>query len=154
RLGRAAIVQTAPEPRVHDLIAELIRPVEVAHGVQVACRSRRVEAVDVELDPARLQELGQHLGHRRAEPTVNIMAARRAVWSRSSPRASAISRTTRPYCLITFPVQNNAMAVCSLVRVVLAAAPTLLISLNSFTHCMLPSESGGPGRNWSPLSST
>jgi hypothetical protein len=43
-------VETAPDPGVLDFGSQRIGAVEVALGVEVAGRSRRVEAVDVEVD--------------------------------------------------------------------------------------------------------
>jgi len=42
-------------------------------------------------------------------------------------------------------VQKIAIAVWSAVRVVLAAAPSDLTSLNAATHCGLDSDGGGAG---------
>src|SRR5512132_2151801 len=84
-------------------------------------------------------------------PTTLIMAASRAVWSRSSPRATAMSRTLWFSCRITFADQNLAMSVCSCVRAVLSAAPYFLIWLNASTHVLLESDGGGSGRNCAPL---
>src|SRR5436305_15298057 len=82
--------------------------------------------------------------------SLNIGASR-AVWTRSSPRASVTSRTTRLYCRGTFADQNLAMFVSSAVRAVLVAPPYVFSSLNAVTQSELDSDGGGPGRNWAPL---
>src|SRR4029078_11691961 len=50
--------------------------------------------------------------------------------------------------------QNLPISVWSAVRVVLVAEPRLCTSLSATAYASLVSGGGGPGRNWSPLSST
>ena len=58
-------MQPSPESGVDDLVAELVRRVEVPDRVQVPGRPGGVEAVNVQVDLVRAQEGADYLGHRR-----------------------------------------------------------------------------------------
>src|SRR3954462_6015221 len=85
-------------------------------------------------------------------PTSLVIASRRLVCGTSRRILVAMLRARPLYWRTTFAVQKSATAVWSAVRVVLAAAPTDLTSLNAATHRRLDSDGGGAGRNWSGLS--
>ena len=51
-----AVVQARPEAGVNDLVAEVVRPVEVPYRVQVPRRPGRIEPVDIEIDLVRTKE--------------------------------------------------------------------------------------------------
>ena len=57
-LAGEAVVDAAPDAGVDDLGPEIGGRREVTHGVQVAGRPGRVEAVDVDVDRISPEELG------------------------------------------------------------------------------------------------
>jgi hypothetical protein len=72
----------------------------------------------------------------------------------SMPRRAARSRTAP--CRPPTPVseKNNAVRVCSSVRVLSVSLPSAFTSLNSFAYLAESRAGGGPGRNWSDASIT
>src|SRR2546430_8298140 len=58
------VVQPCPESGVNDILAEVVRHVEVPHGVEVPRRPGGIEAVEIEIDLVRAEEGAEHLGHR------------------------------------------------------------------------------------------
>ena len=59
-----------PDSSVDNLLAEVVRHVEVPYRVQVPRRPGRVEAVDIEVDLVRAEEGGEHLDQRRSNRAV------------------------------------------------------------------------------------
>ena len=57
-------MEASPQPGVDDLLAEVVRAVEVVDGIEVAGGAVGVEPVDVDVDPVGAQELGEDLGER------------------------------------------------------------------------------------------
>ena len=76
-LAGPAVVEAAPEPRVDDLLAELVCRVEVVHGIEVSGRSGGVEAADVEIDLVGAQELSEDFERRGpTKPVLELPAAK------------------------------------------------------------------------------
>src|SRR6266498_2266922 len=55
------IVQACPEARINDLVAKIVRHVEVAYRIQVAGRAGGVEAVDIEVEALSAEEVAEDL---------------------------------------------------------------------------------------------
>ena len=58
------IVQPSPSPCVTDLLEQIIRGREVLHRVQIPCRSRGIETVDIKVDFVCSENLADYLDHR------------------------------------------------------------------------------------------
>src|SRR6266496_1337287 len=58
------IVQACPEARIDDLVAKIVRHVEVAYRIQVADRAGGVEAVDIEVEALSAEEVAEDISHR------------------------------------------------------------------------------------------
>lgn len=58
------VVQSRPEARIDNLVAKIVRHVEVPNGIQVPGRPAGVEAVDVKIEALSAEEVGEDFGHR------------------------------------------------------------------------------------------
>src|SRR6266436_5530272 len=61
------VMQARPEARIDNLVAEVIRHVEVVHSVQVPGRASGVEAVDVKIETLGGEEVGEDFGDRKRD---------------------------------------------------------------------------------------
>jgi hypothetical protein len=64
------LVQSGPEPRVDDFVAEVIRHLEVPQRVHVSGRSGGVEPVNINVDLVGTEKGAEYLGHRRRDIAV------------------------------------------------------------------------------------
>jgi hypothetical protein len=58
------VVQSRPDTRVDNFLAEVVRHIEVSHGVHVPGRSGGVEPMNIKVDARGPQKGPEHLGHR------------------------------------------------------------------------------------------
>ena len=68
--AREVVVQSGQDSRLDDLVAKVIRHVEVPHRIHVSGRSSGVEPVNIEIDLVGAEEGAEYLGHRRRNRAV------------------------------------------------------------------------------------
>src|SRR6266545_8033476 len=86
------VVQARPEAGVDDLVAEVVRRVEVPYRVQVPRRPGRIEPVDIEVDLVRTEEGAENLGHCRRDHAVRGRVLRVVRRGQERPPARLLGR--------------------------------------------------------------